>query len=242
MVSSSARRNVRRPTSRSRSGIRSIPRTPNLQIENAIRGLQNSATTVTTESKGGLQTVATSYPAELLVALRGAFPSSRTYTFQVHQSLGVSTSAGNATLGFVAISPSVASYSEWSALSALFDEVKAVKTNIEWLPITAQAVPMCMAIDEQNLNTDPASFVSVYRLAGSKTWTHQYGDKGNGRHHQSHRFASREWCDTSVPYSQSPIGGCIGCWVYANGILFSTASVQIATVNSITVMKFRCRA
>jgi hypothetical protein len=170
------------------------------------------------------------------------FPSTREYEFQMHQVLTVQSSAGLATLGFVAISPSVASYGEWSALSALFDECKGVSSSINWCPVTAQAIPMMLALDEQNLSTDPSSFLSVYRLAGSKNWVHQYGDKGNGRHFQSHKFTTRLWCDTAVPYSTSPIGGLIGCWVYANGTTFSTGSVPVAVVSSITVAKFRSRA
>jgi len=217
-------------------------------LVSAVKALRNNETRTTFEVKSGLGKTTTDssvvYPSELLAAFRGMFGSSRTYDFQLHQVLTVSSSAGGGVLGFTAISPSVASYGEWSALSALFDECKASSTSIRWgsaiLP-SSTASPFHMAVDEQNLNTDPVSYLSVYRIANSKNFTHPQCEGGSGMHKQTHRFASRSWCAVSVPYSTSPIGGFIGCWVYANGSLLP-ASTAMAIVSSITVGKFRCRA
>lgn len=223
---------------------------PSVQVEDAIRGLRNNETRVTSEVKGlaGKISMSTkvSYPAELLAAFRGLFGSTREYDFQMHQVLSVASSSGGGTLGFVAISPSVASYGEWTALAALFDEVKGISTSISWCTLYqpaafATVTDMVLALDEQNLSTDPASYLSVFRLAGVKTFVSQLGDGGSGRHMQTHRFASRAWCATPVPYSTSPMGGLIGCWVYGNAGLFAT-SVSIATISSITRARFRCRA
>jgi len=220
-----------------------------LSIAQAVNGLRNNETRVTAEVKGlgGKVTSQTkiTYPAELLAAFRGLFGSTREYTFQMHQVLDVVSSSGGSTLGFVAISPSVASYGEWSALSSLFDEVKATESRIAWMSAislaSASNVTIFLAVDEQNLNTDPASALSVFRLAGSNVFQSLLGEGGSGKHTQSHVFASRSWCDTAVPYSTSPIGGMIGCWVYGNDGLFAT-STTIAHVASDTIIRLRCRA
>jgi hypothetical protein len=187
----------------------------------------------------------TSYPPELLMAFRGLFPAGRTYSFQMHQVLTISSSAGGATLGFVAISPSVASYGEWSAISSLFDEVVGSSSKIDLCTVLtpSAAVPpvdMCLAFDEQDLSSVPASYLSVYRLAESKTFVAQLGTGGSGRHSQSRKFTSRSWCNTATPYSTSPIGGLIGCWVYANSGLFGV-SLPAFTASSITVARLRNR-
>jgi hypothetical protein len=223
-----------------------------LSVSAAILGLRNNESRVVSEVKGlgGKVTMSTkvSYPPELIAAFRGMFGSSRVYEFQMHQVLTVSSSAGGGALGFVAISPTVASYGEWTALQALFDEAKAVYSEINWTTILITSgftnADMVLAFDEQNLTSDPSSYLSVYRLASSKCFVSQLGDAGSGRHFQSHTFATRGWCDTataSPPYSVSPMGGFIGCWVYGNSGLFPT-SVAVATISSITVGKFRCRA
>jgi hypothetical protein len=235
-------------SSKPRRVVSNPPKEPTFTVARAVDALRNNEVRTTSEVKSSLGKATTetkvAFPSELLAAFRGMFGSSRTYLFQMHQVLTVSSSAGGGVLGFTAISPSIASYGEWAALSALFDEAKAVSTNIRWgsaiLP-SATAAPFQMAVDEQDLSTDPVSYLSVYRLANSKNFTHPQCEGGSGMHKQSHRFASREWCAVSVPYSTSPIGGFIGCWVYANGSLLP-ASTAMAVVSSITVGKFRCRA
>jgi hypothetical protein len=228
----------------------SVGARPLLQVANAIAALRNNETRVTSECKGinGKVTMESkvSYPAELVAAFRGLFPASKEYLFQLHQVLTISSSAGGGTLGFVAISPSVASYGEWSALAALFDEVKGVSTSIDLVTnqLTTNAIgvqAMVLALDEQNLSTDPASYLSVYRLSESKTFAASLGDNGSGRHVQSRRFTSRSWCNTATPYSTSPIGGLIGCWVYGNSGIFP-ASVSAFTASSWTAAMFRNRA
>jgi len=222
-------------------------------LEEAVRGLRNNEVRLTVEFKAPNGKASTetkiSYPPELVAAFRGLFGSRKQYLFQMHQVLDVVSSSGGGTLGFVAISPSVASYGEWSSLSALFDEAKAVRSSIAWhsayvasSATDAGAVPtLAMAMDEQNLNADPGSTLSVYRLAESKTWSSNLGPGGSGVQRQAHTFASRSWVATATPFSVSPIGGFIGCWVYGNDGLFAN-TVTVAHVFSITVGRFRCRA
>jgi hypothetical protein len=223
---------------------------PELKLEDAIRGLRNNETRVTSEVKGVAGKVSSetrvTYPAELVAAFRGLFGANRTYDFQLHQVLNVVSSAGGATLGFVAISPSVASYAEWTALAALFDECKGMSSHIDWntaIPVgsVVQLPTVILAFDEQNLSSDPASTLAVYRLAESKTFVPQLSTGGSGQFRLDRKFTSRSWCNTSTPYSQSPVGGLIGCWVYGNSQLF-TVTTTVAVISSITRARFRNRA
>lgn len=242
------KKNKAAAAARSTSGLFFIP---TFTVRDAFRALSNNETRMTSEVKGAAGKVVSvtkmTYPAELVTALRGLFSSSKGYTFEMHQVLDVSSSAGGGTLGFVALSPSVASYGEWTALAALFDEVKGLSTSISWnnalQPTVAAVTPatICMAVDEQDLSTDPSSTLAVYRLAGSQVFVSQFAAGGSGTHHMHRQLASRYWCDTATPFSQSPIGGLIGCWVYGNDGLFP-ASTVVAHVFSKTVARFRCRA
>jgi hypothetical protein len=221
-----------------------------LTLSDALNGLRNNETRITSEVKGigGKVSMDTkvSYPAELVAAFRGLFPASRTYDFEMHQVTSIASSSGGSTVGFVALSPSVASYSEWTALSALFDEVKGISTSIDLCTTQLSTnalgiVDMVLAVDEQDLSSIPTSYVSVYRLAESKTFCAQLGTGGSGRHRQVRKLTSREWCQVSAPASASPLGGLIGCWVYANSGLFAM-SIIVFTVSSITRARFRNRA
>jgi len=220
------------------------------QVEHAVSALRNNAVVTVVESKSaslGLKSVAkTSYPPELILALRGMFSAQRNYDFQLHQVLDVVSSTGGSTLGFVAISPSVASYGEWSALAALFDEVKALSTSIAWHSTTVVTAlggdpAIALALDQQDLSTDPSSALAVYRLAGSKTFTAALATGGSGKFAMAARFGSRGFCTTAVPYSTSPMGGMIGCWVYGNDGLYPV-STTVAHVFSKTIARFRSRA
>lgn len=230
-----------------------IPSAPSTTLIDAVRGLRNNETRVTVEVKGAAGKATSesklTYPSELVAAFRGMFGTKRVYDFQLHQVLDVISSSGGSTLGYVSItpisSPPGAVFAEWSALSALFDEVKAIHTQIDWLSAISLAstinITVVMAFDEQNLATDPSSTLSVYRLAEARTFQSLLGEGGSGRHVHSHKISSRSWCNTAIPYSQSPIGGMVGSWVFGNDGLFST-STTVAHVFSITVAKFRCRA
>jgi hypothetical protein len=224
---------------------------PSIGVEDAVRALRNNETKLTTEVKGISGKLSTEtktiYPSELVTAMRGMFGSTREYQFELHQMLTIQSSSGGGALGFVAISPTIASYGDWTALAALFDEVKGRWSDIHLaniqVPLGAAvtAATMILAFDEQNLTTDPSSTLAVYRLASSRVFHAQLCEGGGGHHSQKHTFASRSWCATATPYSVAPMGGLIGCWVYGNNGLFPS-TVQLFTVASRTRALFRCRA
>jgi hypothetical protein len=188
------------------------------------------------------------FDQNVLKALRGMFGSSRNYDFLLHTQFTI-TSSGGGSMGDVSpIDPSHSTYGEWTALAALFDEVKAVSTYVEIMGYTSPAslapalpVSFALAMDEQNDNTAASSYSATYRLAGSNTFVLPYGDNGSGRHYQFHKFATRWWCNTATPASASPVAGMVGCWTLYNGNV-GTAGTNYGLFNQVVRARFRCRA
>jgi hypothetical protein len=222
------------------------------RVTDAVQALRNNETRVLSEvkSSSGKITMDTkvSYPAELVAAFRGLFGAGKMYSFQLHVVSTQTSTAGGGLLGSVTINPSVTSYGEWSALSALFDEVVGVSSQLDWLTLNASATTggavadMVLAFDEQSIaSSAPASVLAVFRLAESQTYVPDFGDAGSGKHRQFRKLTSRYWCSTATPVSVSPIGGLAGSWSFGNSGLYG-ASVPVATLFLITVAKFRNRA
>jgi hypothetical protein len=224
-------------------------------LQSALCALRNNETKITKEVKapslGGLisgQSVTTvDYPKELVAAFRGLFGSLREYEFEMHVVNALSTSAGGALLTTISLSPSVSSYAEWSALSALFDEVQAMgtsivaaSTNAPGSATTAFEMPMAVACNHVNLSTNPASTLAVIRLAGSETFNTTLCVKP---FRKSAKFArsERAWCITGTPYSQSPLGGCIGSWDFGNQSVGGGSTLYLSIVTRLYV-RLRCRA
>jgi len=220
------------------------------QIERAIVALRNNETRVTSEVKGAngkvVMDTSVSYPPDLLKAMRSLFPASRVYGFQMHFVMTQTSDSGGGLLGSIALNPSATSWSEWSTLSALFDEVKGVSTAIEFLSTyavgTTPPVPMIMAFDEvQTASSAPSSYTSILRLAESDSWVMSLGKFGSGKHTQTRKLTSREWCSTGFPVSVEPMGGLAGRWSFGQNSIFPV-STSIATVNLYCNAIFRNRA
>jgi hypothetical protein len=214
--------------------------TDSAQLSLAILSLQNSAVTSVVESKspfGGkpIMRSAVSYPPELLAAMRGLFPASREYVFEMHYVTTQTSTAGGGLLGSETINPSVTSFAEWSALSSLFDEVKGSATSISFVSLLADstAVPpatIVLAFDEQSIaSSAPASYLAVARLAESREFHSTLGDSGSGRHFQTRVLTSRAWCNTATPATVSPIGGLSGSWSFGNNGLLPVSTAAFTT-------------
>jgi hypothetical protein len=224
-------------------------------IENALNCLRNNEVKIVKEVKapslGGLisgsSTTIIEYPKELVTAFRSMFGALKEYRFEMRFVTPQSTSAGGALLVAIPLSPSVSSYAEWSALSALFDEVKCfgthitcASTNAPGSATTAFEMPITIACDHVNLSTTPASTLAVVRLAGSSTFNTTLCVKPYKRYA---RFADseRSWCITGTPYSQAPLGGCIGTWSLANMSVGGGSTLYLSCIVR-TYVKLRCRA
>jgi hypothetical protein len=221
-------------------------------VGSALCALRNNEMKITKEVKaptlGGLisgtSCTTVEYPKELVAAFRGMFGALKQYKFEMHFVSALSTSAGGAILTAIPLSPSVSSYAEWTALSALFDEVKAIGSKIVCNSVNsvdgATEMPMAIACDHVNLSTNPASTLAVIRLAQSSTFNTTSCTKP---YVKTVKFADSErlWCITGTPYSQSPLGGCVGTWSLGN---LSVGSVSVPYLSNIVrlFVKLRCRA
>jgi hypothetical protein len=186
------------------------------------------------------------YDPDVLRSLRGMFPAGRTYDFEMHNVLALSTDGGGSLLapGVLSLSPSVTTYAEWTGLAALFDEAKAISTSLEvvtaiWNPAAVAFLNAWTALDEVDLSTAPASTLAVIRIAGSRGFT-MSGESGSFVHHHRQKVGRRDYCLTGTPFSQSPVGGLIGCWKFGNGVA-GTATTQYFTVVLRTIARFRAR-
>jgi hypothetical protein len=199
---------------------------------------------VKTPILGGLTSTTVEYPKELVAAFRGMFGALKEYRFEMRFVSALSTSGGGALLTAISLSPSVSSYAEWSALSALFDEVKMIGSKIVCNSVNsvngASEMPMVIACDHVNLSTNLASTLAVVRLAQSSTFNTTSCIKP---YVKTVKFADSErlWCITGTPYSQSPLGGCVGTWSLGN---LSVGSVSVPYLSCIvhSFVKLRCRA
>jgi hypothetical protein len=219
-------------------------------LERALCALENTKTLLHTEKKtpsGNSVEVSTVYNQDVLAVMRGLFGSSKEYRFQMHFVSALTTTAGGALLGTLSLSPSVSSYAEWTALAGLFDEVKAYGSSVTFLSTNAPAsattafeMPMTIAPNHVNLSTAPASTLAVVRLAESNSFNSTLCVKPHVQHAE-YRDSERLWCITGTPYSQSPLGGCIGSWDYGNHSV-GGGSTQYFSVIVRLFIKLRCRA
>jgi hypothetical protein len=216
----------------------------------ALDALRNNETRVTMEAKGvGGKTVMetkVSYPPDLLKAMKGLFPASRSYDFEMHYPSTQTSSAAGSLLGSIALDPGATSWAEWSTLSALFDEVVGVSSRISFLSTYAAAglttIPMVLAFDEiQTGSTAPSSITAIIRLAESCTFVMSLGTAGSGKFTKSRKLTSREWCSTAYPSAVQPLGGLAGRWDFGNSAVFPN-STSIAFVDLRAHARFRNRA
>lgn len=237
-------------SSRSRKPTPGPSSAPSFQLTAALSALRNNETRVTTEvklitGKSSMETKV-SYPQELLTAFRGMFGAGKTYDFELHYPSTQTSSAAGSLLGSIAFDPGATSWAEWSTLSALFDECKALSSyicfNSTYNATNTALVPMVMAVDEvQTGSGAPSSITAIIRLAGSVTWIMSLGTAGSGRFKQSRKLGSRGWCSTSYPSSVQPMGGFAGRWSFGNSAVFPD-STSIAFVDLRLRAKFRNRA
>jgi hypothetical protein len=219
-------------------------------LNRALCALENTKTLLSTEVKtptGNVIETSVAYNQDVLAVMRGLFGASKEYRFQMHFVSALSTTAGGALLGTLSLSPSVSSYAEWTALAGLFDEVKMYRSSVTFLSTNAPAsattafeMPMTIAPNHVNLSTAPASTLAVVRLAESNSFNSTLCVKPYVQH-AKYSDDERLWCLTGTPWSQSPLGGCIGTWDYGNHSV-GGGSTQYFSVIVRAFVKLRCRA
>jgi len=210
----------------------------------AITALQG-AKIITTETKGALAEVRFSYPPELLQALRGMFGAGRVYSFQLTASSTQAASGGGVISGY--FSWDSGNYSEWSALSALFDECRLRSSRLLWStsygPTSSAIIVQIALAPNFRLSGTSQTFTPVIRLAESTEFTiDKPGRYGESTLRKSVRMPrGRLWAFTTSTTSSTLDCGLNGQWSFASNIV-TTPSINIAFLVQKNVVQFRCRA
>jgi len=178
----------------------------------------------------------------MLKGMRGML-GNKSYKFYMTTAFLLSTDGSGNLKGTISFSPAVASFSEWAALAALFDEGRARSSRLivtSSFGPTSSAVIMsiALAVDRDNLSTTPSSYVTVMRLAGANAH-HPYQPSRFVRKHVVTK--TRDYCRTVTPATQDPPAGFVGAWVYF-GDRTGTNSTDYLRGTLYVVGQFRNRA
>jgi hypothetical protein len=152
------------------------------------------------------------------------FPAGKEYQFDLFANTSVGTGTLTSIFTTLAISPAVVSYAEWPALSALFDEVRLVRAQLEFTPLvgsdgqsltasTATKVPVTLAIcgaNHDNISTAPTGIAAVGRLAGSQQVIRCVGDTTAQSIFTLRRGKSLGYARTATPAVLDPPAGVLG--------------------------------
>lgn len=221
-------------------------------VDKAVNALRANEVKTTTEVKGDggpLMKTQITYPPEIISALRGMFPSGKSYRFLIHASSTLASIAGGVFNITISWSPSTTTFAEWTALAALFDEVLLTDCFLDITSAfgptsSAIAVQIAVAPDETTASGSTPTFTAVQRLAESEffhvAWLGHKTSPGN--FHKHHRVVNRPYATTAAPTGASGIpAGCLGHWAFASNIV-TTASINLLFCAVSQVVKLRCRA
>jgi hypothetical protein len=216
-------------------------------VTSAVNMLQNNAV-LTTEVKGERSLTSVSYPRELVQAARGLFKAGKQYSFEIHASSNLASNGAGSLNQTISWSPSTTTFAEWSALAALFDEVKLSKAHIDITSAfgptsTAIIVQMIVAPDATTISGSTPSYTVVQRIAESEVFhCYQMARATPGRFEKTFRVPSRDWATTAAPAGASGmIAGCLGHWAFASNIA-GTVSINYIFVALRHLVHLRLRA
>jgi len=213
-------------------------------IMSAIQSLYNNSTKLVSETKLGTS-VKIVFNPEVLTTLRGLFPSTRSYMFQIHTSSTISSSGAGVVSVASPANPAVVTYSEWAALAALFDECRLVKSSLG-LTSSAfaanKAIPLHIAFDHITSTAAGVGFGNVQRLAESVVINSLFMKGGSGRFRKKALIArTRLFATTTLPTSTTSDVGLNGQWDIS-GQDSTTNSVVVCYGDVENVVQFRNRA
>jgi hypothetical protein len=209
----------------------------------AVAALKNNSTTLISECKtGSLKTI--SYNADVLAVMRSLFKSDKTYRFQLHANNTFSSSGGGVVqIGF-ASNPGVTTFSEWTALAALFDECKLQRSTlgITSSGLLTKPIPLWIAYDHSTSTGSGVGFGNVQRLAESKAVQSNNMNGGSARHVQSANISgTRVYGPTSGPTSAAVDVGLNGQWDIS-GQDSTAVSTVVFYADISNIVSFRNRA
>lgn len=213
-------------------------------VTQAIAALNNNSTKVVSETKLGT-TCKVVYNTEVLATLRGLFPSTKPYRFQIHTNSTVTSSGAGVVQVASPASPAVVTYLEWSALSALFDECRLLKSTLGITSASIQsnkAIPLWIAFDHITSTAVGVGFGNVQRLAESECVNSLWMTGGSGRFRKSCQIASnRLFALTSSTTSTTSDIGLNGQWDIS-GQDATAIGVIVVYADVMNVVEFRNRA
>jgi hypothetical protein len=175
-------------------------------VQTAVSSLMNSSM----ESKTGIV-----FDADVLKLARGMFPPGKEYRFDMFAASALGTVGSGALLNTLPFSPSVTTFSEWTALSALFEEVMLLRVSASFQPYSAAsgiaAFGAVVAPNPNNISSAPLSYTAVGRLPHSVALTRSIADLSGVQSITYHRkHGDLPWAQTSTPAVLSPPSGCLG--------------------------------
>lgn len=219
---------------------------PMMTVQDAVTALNFNKITRTSESKGAAISE-TYYPPELLKGLRGMFSAGRTYDFQIHVSVTMATVGGGVFNTAIAWDPAAVTYSEWTALAALFDEVVLLQAQLDITSAfgptsTAIIFQVAVAPDLDRSSGSTPTFTAITRLAESE-YFHCYNMASKpGVFTKVHRLRRRPFAITSTPGGAAGTpSGCLGQWSFASNIVGTATTNYLFAVLKNTV-RLRNRA
>jgi hypothetical protein len=162
----------------------------------------------------------------------GMFPPGKVYKFDMFANTSIGTAAVGIILQSLSISPAVVSYAEWATLSALFDECKLVRAQLEFIPLIGsdgqnlssttatnlqQSTFIC-GLNYTNISTAPASFAAVGRLAHSSQVIRTIADSNGQSVFTMHAARSLPYARVAVPAVSDPPAGMLGSFDVATDV------------------------
>lgn len=217
-------------------------RSPDVTLLDVVHGLMNSRTLRVSETGDVKET----FPKELVTMGQSLFPAGKTYDFEIHAAANIASSGAGAINGAIDWNPGVSSFSEWNALSALFNECKLVRSQLDitsaFGPASTAIVVQVMLAPNPNASTT-GGYTPVQRLAESEPFHCVWVSK-NGTGLLTRKFElpkGRLYAVTSSPAIASPPSGLWGVWSFASNIA-GTVSTNYFFYAMKNVVRFRNRA
>jgi len=192
---------------------------------------------------------------EVVAAMRGMFPPGKEYRFDMVANTTVGATALGAILQAIPVSPGIVSYSEWPALVGLFDEVRLVRSQLEFLPLVGSsgfslnsATPLALptialacGVDYANTTVAPSSYLQALRLPASAQIARTSDDLSGKRVFTLTPPISLPFARTVTPAVLDPPAGCLGAFMVAGSGTNFTANATYYAVTLRTVVILRNR-
>lgn len=193
-------------------------------------------------ARGSSTEIFSSFPPELVNALRAGFPAGKVYSFEMHFNSTLATDSGGTLQRVISWDPSISSFLEWSALSTLFDECLFGGSCLELVsafgPSSTAIVSMvAVAPDPMNMAT---TFPTVQRLSASRIM-HVYNAARTWRATNS-SYRGRPWAPINDPGGAAGTpAGMLGRWAVANYITATPSTNYLFAALRVRA-RFRTRA